>query len=82
MINRDGACELCLEDPGFAVDLYLACSLPDMIYILRGDLPLSPALSGRRLEAHGSAGARRALKAWLNLSPLTKVKTQRTTKAI
>lgn len=76
-INRDGKCELCLEDPGFEVDLYLACSLPDMIYILRGDLPLSRALSSGRLEAHGTARARRALRAWLNLNPLTKVKSQR-----
>jgi len=73
-INRDGACELCLEDPGFEVDLYLACSLPDMIYILRGDLALTPALSCGRLEALGSARARRALRAWLNLGPLSKVK--------
>lgn len=75
-INRDGACELCLEDPGFEVDLYLASTLPDMIYIVRGDLALSKALSSGRLEAHGSSRARRALRAWLNLSPLTKVKPQ------
>ncbi|MGD1877136.1 MAG: winged helix-turn-helix transcriptional regulator [Kiloniellaceae bacterium] len=81
-INREGTCELCLEDPGFDVDLYLAATLPDMIYIVRGDLPLNRALSSGRLEAIGSARARRALKAWLNLSPLTKVKPQRTTKAI
>jgi hypothetical protein len=76
-INRDGACELCLEDPGFAVDLYLACSLPDMIYIVRGDLPLGRALSSGRLEAHGSARARKALRGWLNLGPLTRIAARR-----
>jgi DNA-binding HxlR family transcriptional regulator len=81
-INRDGACELCLEDPGFEVDLYLACSLPDMIYILRGDLALTPALSSGRLEAHGSTRARRALRAWLNLGPLTKIKPQHRLEAV
>lgn len=76
-INRDGACELCLEDPGFEVDLYLAATLPDMIYILRGDLPLARALSSGRLEAIGSAPARKALRAWLNLPPYTQIKSQR-----
>jgi len=75
-INRDGACELCLEDPGFEVDLYLAATLADMIYIVRGDLPLTRALESGRLEAIGAARARKALRAWLNLGPLTKVKSQ------
>jgi len=75
-INRDGACELCLQDPGFEVDLYLAATLPDMIYIVRGDLSLGRALDSGRLEAIGSARARKALRAWLNLSPFAKVKSQ------
>ncbi len=81
-INREGKCELCLEDPGFEVDLYLACSLADMIYIVRGDLPLPQALSSGRLEALGSTRARRALRAWLNLSPLTKIKSQNRLEAV
>ncbi len=81
-INRDGACELCLEDPGFEVDLYLAGTLPDMIYIVRGDLPLSRALASGRLEAHGSTRARKALRRWLNLGPLSQVKSQHRLEAV
>ena len=76
-INRDGACEICLEDPGFEIDLYLAATLPDMIYIVRGDLPLTRALDSGRLEAIGSARACKALRAWLNLAPYTRIKSQR-----
>jgi DNA-binding HxlR family transcriptional regulator len=76
-VNREDGCELCLDDPGFEVDLYLACTLADMIYVVRGDLPLNRALSSGRLEAIGTAKARKALRAWLNLSPLTQVKSQR-----
>lgn len=75
-VNRAEGCELCLEDPGLEVDLYLACTLPDMIYIVRGDLALPRALSSGRLEAIGTAKARKALGRWLNLSPLAKVKPQ------
>jgi DNA-binding HxlR family transcriptional regulator len=75
-VNRQDGCELCLDDPGYEVDLYLACTLPDLIYVVRGDLPLTRALSSGRLEAHGTAKARRSLRPWLNLSPLSQVKSQ------
>jgi len=76
-INEKGSVELCLEDPGFDTDLFLACTLPDMIYLVRGDLTLPRALSTGRLEAHGDAGRRRALKAWLNLGPLASIPSKR-----
>jgi DNA-binding HxlR family transcriptional regulator len=72
-VNQEGRCELCLEDPGFEVTLYLAATLPDMIYLVRGDLPLAEALAGGRLEALGASAAERRLAAWLNLSPLATV---------
>jgi DNA-binding HxlR family transcriptional regulator len=76
-VNQDRRCELCLNDPGFEVDLYLACSLVTMIYIVRGDISLRRALDDGRLEAIGEATARRALAAWLNLSPLAAIRSQR-----
>lgn len=76
-VNHDGACELCLEDPGYDVDLYLACTLPDIIYIVRGDLPLRRARESGRLEVLGSARATRALARWLNLGPLAAIESRR-----
>jgi DNA-binding HxlR family transcriptional regulator len=77
-VNRSDACELCLEDPGYEIDLYLRTTVRDMIYIVRGDLSLARALGEGRLEADGPRALRGRLRAWLNLSPLTKVKSQRT----
>jgi DNA-binding HxlR family transcriptional regulator len=76
-VNQDNVCELCLQDPGFDVTLYLACTLPDMIYIVRGDLPLATATESGRLEVIGSAVARKALRPWLNLGPLTEIGSMR-----
>jgi len=76
-VNNDDQCELCLKDPGFETTLYLACTLPDMIRIIRGDLPLTRALATERLEAIGSASARKRLAAWLNLSPLSLIGSER-----
>jgi hypothetical protein len=69
--------ELCFKEPGFEVDLYLVTTLPDMIYIYRGDLPLARAIEQQRLEAHGAAWAERALSRWLVPGPLARVKSQR-----
>lgn len=76
-VNHAGRCELCLKDPGFEVDLYLAGSLVTMIYILRGDISLQRAIDAGRLEVIGTTKARRALPAWLNLSPLAAIRSQR-----
>jgi len=76
-VNQDRSCELCLQDPGFDVDLYLACTLRDMIYIVRGDLSLARAIAADRLEVIGAAEMRRKLAAWLNLGPLSRIKSRR-----
>lgn len=75
-LNHEDRCELCLKDPGFDVDLYLETTLRDMIYIVRGDLPLTRALSTDRLVAEGPARMRRALSKWLNLGPYTRIRSQ------
>jgi len=75
-LNEQGAVQLCLEDPGFDTDLYLECTLPDMIYLVRGDLTLPRALSSGRFDVHGETSKRRALGSWLNLSPLASVQSQ------
>jgi DNA-binding HxlR family transcriptional regulator len=76
-VNEKGAVQLCLEDPGFEVGLYLAAALPDMIYVMRGDIALPRALESGSLEAIGTDHMRRALPAWFNLHPLTEIESRR-----
>ncbi|MCP5082175.1 MAG: helix-turn-helix transcriptional regulator [Alphaproteobacteria bacterium] len=73
-VNHKDECELCLEDPGYDVDLYLTCNLPDMIYLVRGDLTLTTAMSTDRLDVMGTSPAKKKLADWLNLSPLSQIK--------
>lgn len=72
-VNENDACELCLEDPGHEVDLYLACTLRDIIYVIRGDLALARAMEEDRLEAIGETEVRNRLADWLALGPMTQV---------
>ena len=80
-LNQDDRCELCVDDPGGEVNLYLSCSLPDIIYVIRGDLSPEAAIEAQRLEVLGDGWARNGLHGWLNLSPLTKVASVRASMA-
>ena len=76
-LHEEGGTQLCFEDPGFDVDVYLSATLPDMIRIVRGDLKLGAALEQERLEVTCAGGLRRRLPAWFNLSPLAAIGSQR-----
>jgi DNA-binding HxlR family transcriptional regulator len=77
-LNEPGRCELCLEAPDQNVDLFLEATLPDMIYVWRGDVTLHKALASERLRVHGTSSAQRALSSWLGISPLAHVRSART----
>ncbi|SDD86410.1 transcriptional regulator, HxlR family [Ruegeria marina] len=76
-LNQKGKCELCVDDPGGEVNLYVACTLPDAIHIVRGDISPAHAIGDNRIEVLGDNWARCAFTDWLNLGPLTKVQSRR-----
>jgi len=79
-LNQKGRCELCVDDPGGEVNLYMSCTLSDAIYIVRGDLSVETAIRSQRLEIIGDGWARAAFTQWLNLGPLTQVTSRRAVK--
>lgn len=76
-LNQKDRCELCIDDPGGEVNLYLACTLADAIYIVRGDCSLPRAMETQQLEVLGDTWAQGKLSEWFNLGPLTKVASSR-----
>jgi DNA-binding HxlR family transcriptional regulator len=76
-LNEGGHCELCLKAPDQEIGLFLETTLPDMIHIWRGDVPLARALESGRLLAHGRSDLRRALGDWLGISPLADIASKR-----
>ena len=76
-LHEDGGTQLCYEDPGFEIDVYLRASVRDMIRIVRGDMSLDAALAQERLDVAGPARHRRWLPGWFNLSPLAAVRSER-----
>jgi len=73
-LNEGGRTQLCVHDPGFEVDLYIWCSLADMVRLWRGDLSYMAALESGRLEVQGPQRLKRKLRAWLGISTLAHVK--------
>ncbi|WP_421856874.1 winged helix-turn-helix transcriptional regulator [Oricola sp.] len=76
-VNENGACEMCMHDPGYEIDLYLEFTLRDAIYVIRGDLPLDRAVADGRLDVTGDTPMRARLRDWLNLSPLSAIPSAR-----
>src|SRR5262245_9967976 len=72
-LHEDGGTQLCLDDPGFDVDVHMSATLADMIRIIRGDLKLTTALEQERLDVTCPSRLRHRLRAWFNLNPLAAI---------
>ena len=59
--------DLCTEDAGKDIDLYLASDLRTMIEVWQGDTPLRDALGVERILATGATRLRRTLPDWFAL---------------
>jgi len=77
-LNENGRVELCVDQPGPEIDLYIAAALPDMIRVWRGDESYSRVLEDGRLEVHGASRLCRAARRWLSASLLAHVKPAKT----
>ena len=66
--------DLCTEDPGKDVDLYLAADLRTMIEVWQGDIRLEDALRDERIQATGARRLRRSLPDWFLLCSFAGVK--------
>lgn len=76
-VNENGECQLCVQDPGFDVDLFVQVSVADLIYIWRGDLAYTAAVDAGRLELIGARRTVRAFRKWLAIAPIAHIESQR-----
>jgi DNA-binding HxlR family transcriptional regulator len=61
--------DLCLQDPGFNVDLTVSANLHTMTCIWLGDLAIADALRMHTLTLAGSTALRLSFHGWIGLSP-------------
>ena len=70
----DDDVDLCLEDPGFEIDVVFRSDLRTMIEVWMGDQPLKRALASRKLKILGAATYLKNLHAWFPLHALSGVR--------
>jgi len=59
--------DLCSEDPGKEVDLYINTQVRDLAAVWRGDVPLQTARRDGRVRTHGNAHLARTMPDWLGI---------------
>ena len=67
VLNRPDV-DLCLFDPGFAVDVELRAEVEALARVCLGHLPLAPAARAGRVEISGAPRHRRGLFGWLGVT--------------
>ena len=64
--NQDGV-DLCSEDPGKEVDLYIGSTVFDLASVWRGDIPMAKALRSKAIRTHGNVHLARTNGQWLGI---------------
>ena len=72
VVNKEGV-DLCTEDPGREVDLYISTQVRHLAEVWRGDVPLRKARREERIRVHGNAHLVRTMPDWLGISPYADV---------
>ena len=67
-----GQVDLCVSDPGGETDLFREASLPDLIHIYRGNVPLGAAIEDGRLKVDGAPKTIRQLGGWFNFETMAR----------
>jgi DNA-binding HxlR family transcriptional regulator len=68
LVGDRGGLDLCIDDPGFPVDLFVTTDARTMTLVWNGDLPLRRMIDDGRIELHGPPPLCRAFPQWLMLS--------------
>lgn len=73
IVGNPGGAELCISDPGFEVDLFVATDSRTLVLVWYGDLPLRPAIEEGTIELHGPRHLCEAFPGWLRLNLLAEI---------
>ncbi|MEM7307190.1 MAG: helix-turn-helix domain-containing protein [Planctomycetota bacterium] len=77
IVNRNGTIDMCIEDPGFDVDLTIKSDLRRFVEAWRGIRSLRAELAAGRISLDGPRELQRSFPDWLLLSALAHVGRER-----
>jgi len=67
LIINNGEVDLCTENPGKDVDLYVRTTLPDLVAIWNGDIKIKTALREQLLKPQGDSQLVKTMPQWLGV---------------
>ena len=67
LIINNGEVDLCTENPGKDVDLYVRTTLPDLVAIWNGDIKIKTALRKQLLKPQGNSQLVKIMPQWLGV---------------
>jgi DNA-binding HxlR family transcriptional regulator/putative sterol carrier protein len=73
LIVQAGAVDVCIDDPGYEVDVWLACTLLTLTQVFMGDLSIGSAQMSGKLRLNGSRQLIKDMSQWFGLMPFSKV---------
>ncbi|MGI9119306.1 MAG: winged helix-turn-helix transcriptional regulator [Acidimicrobiales bacterium] len=70
LVLEPGDASVCLQEPGFEIDLVITADLAALHEVWFGRVELKSALADERIRLRGRAALRRSFPGWFALSPL------------
>jgi DNA-binding HxlR family transcriptional regulator len=67
LVVRDGEVDLCTENPGNDVDLYISTTLSSLVQVWQGDIDIKLAQRKKLLKAHGNTQLAKTMSDWLGI---------------
>lgn len=67
LVIYDDKVDLCTEDPGKEVDLYITTTVRTMVEAWEGDIELQEAINDELIKTHGVRAIARSISDWLGL---------------
>lgn len=64
---RDDEVDLCTENPGKDVDLYVSSTLSNLVQVWKGDIDIKLARRMNLLKAHGNTQLAKTMPDWLGI---------------
>ena len=73
LLVKDSGIDLCTENPGVDVDLYVRSTLRDLVRVWDGELTTKSALRKKIINTQGNQKLSRSMPDWLGVSPFSDV---------
>jgi DNA-binding HxlR family transcriptional regulator len=71
LIVQAGEVDVCLDDPGFEVDIWIGCTLLTLTQVFMGDLSIAAAQATGLLSLSGNGRLIRNMSRWFGLMPFS-----------